>query len=108
MAAVLVLSCFLAGSGHPENQIAFCELVRNPELYNGKVVTVRATYKYGFEWSMLYCLDCLDKGKAWLEIRADLDDRSLKATKRAPKGAALREDKDARSVVKEHTGRAIR
>jgi hypothetical protein len=83
----LALSIFLAVNGHPQSQVTFCELVRNPELYNGKEVTVRATYKYGFEWQMLYCLDCLDKGKAWLEIPSELDDASRKALKRAPKGA---------------------
>jgi hypothetical protein len=85
--AIFVLSLFLAVSGHPETQVTFCELVRNPELYNGKEVTVRATYKYGIEWQMLYCLDCLDKGKAWLELPYDLADSSVKALKRAPKGA---------------------
>jgi hypothetical protein len=85
--AAFVLSFFLAVGGHSETKVTFCELVRNPELYNGKVVTVRATYKYGFEWQMLYCIDCLDKGKAWLEIPTDLDDASLKAMKQAPKEA---------------------
>lgn len=56
-------------------------------MYNGKEVTVRATYKYGFEWHTLYCLDCLDKGKAWLELPVDLDGASVKALKRAPNGA---------------------
>jgi hypothetical protein len=61
---VIVLGFILSVSASPKPQVTFCELVSNPELYNGKVVTVRATYKYGFEWQMLYCLDCLDKGKA--------------------------------------------
>ena len=86
-AIVIVLGFFLSVSARPEPQVTFCELVRNPELYNGKEATVRATYKYGFEWQMLYCLDCLDNGKAWLELPIDLDDASVNALKRAPKGA---------------------
>src|SRR6266705_1777133 len=86
-AIVIVLGFFLSVSARPELQVTFCELVRNPELYDGKEATVRVTYKYGFEWQMLYCLDCLDKGKAWLEFPIDLDDASVNALKRAPKGA---------------------
>ena len=84
---VIVLGFSLSVGVHPEPQVTLCELVRNPALYDGKEVTVRATYKYGFEWQMLYCLDCLDKGKAWLELPIDLDDASVKALKRAPRGA---------------------
>src|SRR5215470_4199764 len=79
----------LALSGRTQSQVTFCDLVRNPELYNGKEVTVRATYKYGFEWQQLYCLECLDKGRAWLELPDDLDDASVKALKRAPKEAGI-------------------
>jgi hypothetical protein len=82
---VLLLSPF----GHAEPPSALCELLRNPEKYNGKEVTVRATWKYGFEWSQFYCLDCLDKGKAWLEIPYDIDDSSSKALRAIPKGAGI-------------------
>ena len=69
--------------------VSFCDLASDPERYNGKEVTVRATYKYGFEWSYLYCLTCLDKGKAWLEIPHDIDESSTKVLKRKPKGAGI-------------------
>jgi hypothetical protein len=83
---ILFLSQAVAGS---DTKVSFCDLVQNPEKFNGKEVTVRATYRYGFEWEQLYCLDCLDKGKAWLEIPADIDDASEKAMKQAPKGAGI-------------------
>jgi hypothetical protein len=70
-----------------QNQNSFCDLIKNPQLYSGKEVTVRATYKYGFEWQYLYCLGCIDDGKVWLEIADGLDDASVKALKQAPKGA---------------------
>lgn len=73
----------------PQNHSSFCDLLRAPERYDGKEVTVRATYRYGFEWQQLYCLDCLDKGRAWLTIPNDLDDDSARALRRAPRGAGI-------------------
>ncbi len=83
---VLFLSGTVAGS---DATITFCDLVRNPEKFNGKEVTIRATYHYGFEWQQLYCLACLDKGRAWLEISADIDEASEKALKHAPRDAGI-------------------
>lgn len=50
---------------------------------------MRATWRCGFEWSQFCCLDCLDKGRVWLEMPTDLDDASTKALGRAPKGAGI-------------------
>jgi hypothetical protein len=83
---ILLLSESVAGS---DAGVSFCDLVRNPEKFNGKEVTIRATHRYGFEWEELYCLECLDKGKAWLEVSDDIDDASQKALRRAPKGADI-------------------
>jgi hypothetical protein len=86
LAWIIVLFVVIGGV-HPEPPVTFCDLVRNPEKYNGQEVSVRATYRYGFEWSELYCLDCLDKGKAWLAT-GSLDDASARFLKRAP-GAGI-------------------
>src|SRR5260370_21271812 len=83
---VLFLSGTVAGS---DATITFCDLVRNPEKFNGKEVTIRATYHYVFEWQQLYCLACLDKCRAWLEISADIDEASEKALKHAPTDASI-------------------
>ena len=72
-----------------QNTVGLCELLRNPKAYNGKEVVVRATYQYGFEWSYLYCLDCLEKGKTWLQIDDDLDNASAKSLRRLPKGSGI-------------------
>src|SRR5712664_1833342 len=88
--SVILLILFLSAAvGGSDSRATFCDLVRNPEKFNGKEVTIRATYHYGFEWQQLYSLDCLDKGKAWLEIPADIDDASEAAMKHAPKGAGI-------------------
>lgn len=85
----VIAASFLAMNLYSQSPLSFCDLVRNPETYNGKEVTVRATYRYGFEWQQLYCLDCLDKGRAWLELPNDPDDSLLKDLRRAPKGAGI-------------------
>ena len=61
--------------------VTLCEVVKNPELYNGKEVTIQAEYVLGFEWSALFSEECPDH-KIWLEWRG-LDDVSAKALKRA-------------------------
>jgi hypothetical protein len=86
---IAVVAFVLATRGHSQPPVTFCDLVKNPEVYNRKEVTVRATYKYGFEWQFLYCLTCFDNGKVWLEIPNDLDDASRKALKDTPKDAGI-------------------
>jgi hypothetical protein len=85
----IVFVILLATKLYSQVPVSFCDLVQNPDKYDAKEVTVRATWKYGYEWSYLYCLDCLDKGKAWLEIPFNADDPSLKLLKHTPKGAGI-------------------
>ena len=88
--ALRIVFLIASVSGYAQNSVAYCDLVRHPDKYNGKEVSVRATYKYGFEWEELYCLECKEKGKTWLElIPASLDKASEKALNRVPKGAGI-------------------
>jgi hypothetical protein len=64
----------------------FCEMMRNPEKYDGKLVRFRATWMYGFEWSYLHCLDC--DGRVWLET-SEVSEKSEKILQRAPKDAGI-------------------
>jgi hypothetical protein len=48
--------------------VTLCEVVKNPELYHGKEVTIQAEYVLGFEWSALFSEECPDH-KIWLEWR---------------------------------------
>ncbi|MDQ1637731.1 MAG: hypothetical protein QOF62_1070 [Pyrinomonadaceae bacterium] len=57
--------------------VAYCDLVRNPERYNQKSVRVSAVYRYGYEWSELYCLECGTESKTWV----DFDDSFSSSTK---------------------------
>lgn len=78
----------LTGRVDPQAPVTFCDLVRNPEKYNGQEVKVRATYRYGVEWSEQYCLDCLDRGKAWL-VPVAVDEAAERTSKRLPEGAGI-------------------
>jgi len=84
---LLVVPC-----AYSEEPVTFCDLMQNPEKYNDKEVTVRATYRFGYEWSYLYCLGCLDQGRAGLELPPNydgLDKASQRALKRLPKSAGI-------------------
>ena len=59
--------------------IAYCELIRNPEKYDGKVVRTNATYRFGFEWAEFYCLDCWDgEHRTWVDYEDELCPKSKK------------------------------
>jgi len=46
--------------------VNFCDLLRNPAEYKDKIVRIKATYRVGFEWTELYCSDCLNNGRTWV------------------------------------------
>src|SRR5438045_3177385 len=85
----IVVIFMLANTVHSHAPVSFCDLLRNPQKYKGEQVRVRATYRYGFEWSQLYCLDCTDQGKAWLQIPSALDEASQRSFRKLPKGAGI-------------------
>jgi len=88
-AFVLISLMFLSVATYAQTPAKFCDLLRNPEKYRDQRVEVRATFRYGFEWQQLYCLDCLDKGRAWLWLPDEMDDESTRTFKKMPKGAGM-------------------
>jgi hypothetical protein len=86
--SITALCCivFLASSEPPLPTTKLCELMRIPENYNGKLVKVRATWVYGYEWSYVHCLDCDER--VWLDT-SELDERSEKMVKHAPKYSGI-------------------
>lgn len=69
----------------PPMLVDYCELLRSPAEFDGKRVTVKATYRYGFEWQELFCFPCRDIGKTWLEIDDDLiSAKSRRVLKKLP------------------------
>jgi len=66
--------------------VDYCELLQNPAEFDGKRVTIKATFRYGFEWQEIFCLSCRDLAKTWLEIDDDTISASArKALKKFPK-----------------------
>jgi hypothetical protein len=61
------------GSYKPETPtVAFCEMVRRPDLYFGKVVRFRALYTSMFEVSAFSSPECKgDDSTAWVEFEDD-------------------------------------
>lgn len=75
--------------------VDYCELIKNPSLYDGKKVRVEATYRYGYEWSEIYCPDCFDlKKRTWVKLdnlNESCTSKKLlkKLSKDSPKGRTL-------------------
>jgi hypothetical protein len=87
LGAILILTLSPQGTA-PQAPVALCDLLRHSDNFSGKEVTVRGTYRYGFEWSELHCLDCLPL-RIWLEFSDDMDHASEKLLKHIPKGAGI-------------------
>ena len=66
----------------PESEvptIAYCDLIHNPEKYNGTTVRTNVTYRVGFEWAEFYCLDCWNMDhRTWVEYEGQLCAKSKK------------------------------
>jgi len=77
----------LLASESPAPKIDVCELMRHPEEYNGKLVKVRATWIYGFEWSYLHCLGC--EGRVWFDTSELDEDKDEKTLRHMPKDAGI-------------------
>ena len=50
-----------------ETVLHLCDVLQKPEQYNGKQITVKATYRVGFENSQMYCMACLSEGYVWMD-----------------------------------------
>ncbi len=71
--------------------VAFCELMKNPEKYDGKVIRVKGIYRNFFELSELFCPECYDSLKRiWVES-TEMTDKCIKSkeTKRLEKARTL-------------------
>jgi hypothetical protein len=50
----------------PPARVELCEVLRNSEFYEGKQITVRATFRLGRKQSQLFCMACIDEGSVWM------------------------------------------
>ena len=78
----LLVACARANADDARStEVALCEVVKNPRQYDGKEITIRATWRYGFEVSDLYCYACWQECSVWVEFQSD-----LKGKRRLPGG----------------------
>src|SRR5215467_12265041 len=43
-----------------------CDVLKETHQYDGKQITVKATFRSGIATSQLYCLACIDRGSVWM------------------------------------------
>jgi len=70
-------------------QVAYCDLIRNPDQYDGKDVAVSASYRYGFEWQEIFCMKCRDQAKTWLEFDRENIPALRRTLRKAPSHEGL-------------------
>lgn len=51
--------------------VNLCEIITNPIPYQNKIVRIKATYRWGFELSELFCSDCWNKDNGSIHVRFD-------------------------------------
>ncbi len=71
---LLVLVLFLLPQGKDQTaveMVSFCDILRSPEKFDGKQISIVASYRFGFEWQELLCISCRGKNKVWLELGDD-------------------------------------
>ena len=72
LACMLPISSVIAGfqgtKSKPDRlpRMELCAVLRDSEFYNGKQVTVRATFRIGRNQSQLYCMACMEGGRVWM------------------------------------------
>ena len=61
------VSPLLADKERPSPPVLhLCEVLKETQQYDGKQITVKATYRNAVETSQLYCLACIDRGSVWM------------------------------------------
>ncbi len=55
-----------AKPSQPPLRAELCAVLRSSEFYDGKQITVKATYRKGPNSSQLYCIACIDRGDVWM------------------------------------------
>lgn len=64
-----VNATFQANKGKPGSappRVELCHVLHNSEFYDGKPITVRASFRLGRKQSHLFCMACIDEGWVWM------------------------------------------
>jgi hypothetical protein len=78
---ILIILCFLTLSPkHSRSQeppakaapvVSLCKAVRDPDTYNGKVISIRARVSHEFEDFTLFDDACWERPDIWIELGGD-------------------------------------
>jgi hypothetical protein len=67
--------------------VTFCDLVKNPTLYEGKEVRTKVVYRHGGEeLAEFYCAECLDAGRVSAGFDDSFDSNTTKEIARKLEG----------------------
>lgn len=58
--------------------VNLCDLIKNPTIYSDKTIRIKATYRYGAEWSELYCSNCWNgrNGRIWVDFDKSFEENT--------------------------------
>jgi len=62
--------------------VSLCDLLAHPDLFDQKTIHLQAIYRYGAEWSEIYCLECSESGSVWLEFDEKFEASMKRSLKR--------------------------
>jgi hypothetical protein len=75
---------------------SYCVLLESPKRYAGKLVRLRASWRFGFETSLLYDKGCSQQSHTWLEFA---DEKALCPQTKEKQSLLSRSDKEAEITV---------
>jgi len=64
--------CVPAQTSSVNKPLKLCDILRSPEAYDGKEVTVSATLRWSSVLQVLYCRGCEDLGQTRLEVQENV------------------------------------
>lgn len=87
MSVVLVACAVLCGAGNAQQpeRVSYCHLINVPDHFDGRLVTLKASYRYGFEWQELFCVSCGGTERVWLNLGDEHSKTLSRELRRLPK-----------------------
>ena len=76
--------CGIMEAQQPE-RVSFCDLIEDPGKFDGRAVTLSASYRYGFEWQELFCFSCRGSARVWLNPGDEPSKLLARELRRLPK-----------------------
>lgn len=79
-----IVPCGIMEAQQPE-RVSFCDLIKEPDKFDGRTVTLKASYRYGFEWQELFCVSCRGAARVWLDLGEEPSKTLARGLRRLPK-----------------------